>query len=132
MKPVYTVLIALAVLCSSVAWLCHVRYEAGVQQGQIEGDIHARMAEDKQHVAERDSETCALALRQVNTEKALAVAVSKAAVERENAAADRLQAAERAAARQATDFAAKLKAASARPECSGLKEQLCAAVPFPY
>lgn len=116
----------------SLVWLGQHERSIGFAAGEKAGAERAAVAQDKQRVAEVNQTACALSLRAVNADAALAQAAAAVAAEREVAAVKRAAAFQAQNAKDAAAFTAKLKAATARPECSGLKEQICAAVPFPY
>lgn len=121
----------LAMLIGAGLWGWH-EHSAGFDAGVAKGTLIANKAEANQRQAEANQTTCALALRQVNADAADARGLAHDQAVRADAAVARAAAFEAQGAADSLTFAKALKAATALPSCSGLKEKICAAVPFPY
>ena len=104
----------------------------GYQRGQQAGNARAAAAEIAQNVAEQDTAKLVLTLQQVNAEADKAQTEAQAAVRRAIEAVTQANDAKAQASKDAAAYVNQLKHATTQPECHGLQEQICTAVPFPY
>jgi hypothetical protein len=108
------------------------QHHVGYVSGNANGDKRVAEAEAKEHAAEASNAVLVATMREINSAKADAEREADEALKRATEAVARADAAKVQADRDAAAFVKQLHAAAAKPECLGLKENLCSSVPFPY
>lgn len=121
----------IALIMALLAGIYGYGHHNGYASGTKAGNARAAAALIAQNIAEQNTATMTMTLRQVNASTDKAKAEADAASKRAAEAVKQAAATKHQADRDAAAFAKQLDAAMTQPQCQGLKEEVCAIV-YPY